>query len=84
MSFTPYKRPPGFGHISGFQAERVRSAWPDVVVGKKLTDKRIAHYEAQGYYGAEAKAARLGKMQAKAKVKETRAKRLARLLRKYH
>ena len=30
----------------------------DNIVGKPLTDRRIAHYENRGWYGAEAKQAR--------------------------
>jgi len=28
----------------------IRSAWPSFMVGKNLTDKRIAYYQKKGYY----------------------------------
>lgn len=32
---------------------RIRSLWPSVSVGKRLSDKKIAQYAARGFYSAE-------------------------------
>jgi hypothetical protein len=48
---TGYKNAPGFGRITGFQKERIRQAWPDVVKLGPLTDRRIEFYRKQGRYG---------------------------------
>lgn len=31
---------------------RIRSAWPSFLVGKPLSDKRIAYYQKKGYYAS--------------------------------
>lgn len=39
------------------------------IIGQPLTDKRIAHYEARGYYSAEFREARRQHMAKKSKVR---------------
>jgi hypothetical protein len=31
---------------------KIKSAWPDLHVGKDLTDRRIAYYQKRGYYSS--------------------------------
>jgi hypothetical protein len=70
------------GAIRGFARQHTRSAWPDVVKGKLLTDHRIEHYQALGFYGPEGKLA-ASKRAAEKKLKLTGKERLSRLMRKY-
>ena len=32
------------------ERQAIRSAWPSFLVGKPLSDKRIAYYQKKGYY----------------------------------
>ena len=60
------------GYITGFPSTHIRSTWPGaagLVVGKRLTDKRIAYYQAHGFYGKNGILA-LRKLEALEKEKE--------------
>jgi hypothetical protein len=67
------------GKITGFPKPHVRSPWPTCATAcKLLTDKRIAFYQARGYYNGIPLDPKT-----KPKKHESGPARMARLLRKY-
>lgn len=72
------------GEITSFPQPHIRANWPSSPRGKLLTDRRIAHYQKLGYYGANGIIA-LQKQQTTVKLKKHKkpANELKRLLELY-
>jgi len=77
MTKTTPKGRPAIRWISHYHARGLQSQKFNNIVGKPLTDRKIAKYEAQGYYSAAVRQARRERREA---AQKARAKRVGSFL----